>query len=85
MMSDLLGLPGQEAIFYKINGRFTAGSESTFFLRSIGVTTPSITVTDSGWYASVTHAQLPGVTCAIAVATKNPLHQGAPNGTPVCK
>ena len=85
MMSDLIGLARQEALFYRINGRFTAGAESTFFMRSIGVNAPVVTVKGSAWYATVTHSQLPGVTCAIAVSTENPLHRNTADGDPVCR
>jgi len=85
MMSDLNGLGKAERFYFRSKGSFTDNADSTIFLRTPGVGVPSITLKGEGWYATVTHAGLPGVTCAIAVAAKNPLHRAAEEGVPVCK
>ena len=85
MESDLIGLARQEALFYRINGRFTVGPESTFFMRSVGVNRPVVRLKGLGWYATVTHQSLPGVTCAIAVSTTNPIYRRATDADPVCR
>ena len=84
MMSDLTGLRNAEADYFRRRGRFTDIADSTIFLRTPGVGAPLIKLDGEGWYASVRHSLLPGVVCAIAVATSNPLRRSAPDGEAIC-
>jgi hypothetical protein len=83
--SDLTGLRNAEFVYFQLNGRFTSNADSTIFLQTPGVSAPSITLEDLGWYATMTDRRLPGVTCAIAVRTKNPLQRSAAEGEAVCR
>jgi hypothetical protein len=85
MESDLMALARQESFYYHEHGRFTTHAESTLFLSSLGVSPPKITMRDSGYYAIVTHGSLPGVQCAIAVGTKNPLDRSTKETFPACR
>jgi hypothetical protein len=85
MLSDLGGLMRSEEVFRMQNGRYTVGADSTTYFRSVGVTEPKITLADSGWYATVTHTQLPGITCSMAIRTKNPVDPSAPPGKAICR
>jgi hypothetical protein len=85
MESDLTGLAQQESFYYRAKGRFTPYPESTYVLRSVGVSIPKVSMRDSGYYAVVTHSGLPGVQCAIAVGTKNPLDGSAKEAVPACR
>jgi hypothetical protein len=85
MVSDLTGLRNAEDDYYKMRSRYTNIADSTIFLRTPGISPPSIRLVESGWYATVTHGQLPGVTCAIAVGTRNPLLRSAAEGEAACR
>ena len=85
MESDLMALAREEHYYYRVKGRFTPHAESTYFIGSIGVSPPEVTLRDSGYYAIVTHTALPGVKCAIAVGTSNPVDKSAKETFPACK
>jgi len=85
MQSDLMALARQESFYYRTHGRFTVYPESTYFLQSLGVSAPKVTLRDSGYYAIVTHSALPGVKCGIAVGTENPIDKSAKETFPACR
>jgi hypothetical protein len=85
MISDLVGLRNAEVSYFREHNVYAADIDSTFFLQSPGVTKPELQVRDGGWYATVTHAQLPGVTCAMAVGTRNPLSRRTKDGEAFCR
>ena len=51
----------------------------------VGVSTPTITIGQGYWNASVTHSQIANFTCAIGVNTVNPRVTAAGDGEPACK
>ena len=50
-----------------------------------GVNTPSLNIGAGYWSATVTHSQLVGISCGIAVNTTNPTVPSAGEGEPACK
>lgn len=86
MKSDLRNLVSAEEAFYSdSNGYAAAGDTSRLRFRSSpGVSTPAIVVGDDGWSATVTHLQVPGFACGIAIKALNPVDAAAGNGEPAC-
>jgi prepilin-type N-terminal cleavage/methylation domain-containing protein len=85
-ISDLTSLRTAEETFFTDSNRYAALTElSSKFSSTSGVGTPSITPSTSYWSATLTHPQIPGMTCGISVATTNPVNSGAGEGEPVCK
>ena len=84
-ISDLTSLRTAEETFFTDSNRYGTLTEiATKFSSTSGVGTPSITPSTSYWSATLTHPQIPGMTCAISVATTNPVKAGAGEGEPVC-
>ncbi|HEX2781708.1 MAG TPA: prepilin-type N-terminal cleavage/methylation domain-containing protein [Gemmatimonadaceae bacterium] len=84
MKSDLRNLVNAEEAFFADSVKYTATMTQLSFRPSAGVWTPTITVGAGFWTASVTHTQLPGKNCQIAVNTSNLLVPGAGDGEPAC-
>jgi prepilin-type N-terminal cleavage/methylation domain-containing protein len=85
-ISDLTSLRTAEETFFTDSNRYAQLTElSSKFSSTSGVGTPSITPSTSYWSATLTHPQIPGMTCGISVATANPVNSGAGEGEPVCK
>jgi prepilin-type N-terminal cleavage/methylation domain-containing protein len=87
MKSDLRNLVTAEEAFFSDSSSYTATIDSTHlrYNHSTGVGTPSITTGAGYWSATVTHLQLAGTTCGIAMNTANPINTAAAEGEPVCK
>jgi UPF0716 family protein affecting phage T7 exclusion len=83
MRSDLQALLTAEEKYYVDSSRYTADVGS-LFVPSTGVSSPAITVAHKAFSATVTHLQLPGVSCGIAVGMPNPVGVGG-EGEIVCK
>jgi type IV pilus assembly protein PilA len=85
-ISDLTSLRTAEETFFTDSNRYADLSEiTTKFSSTSGVGTPSIVPSTSYWSATLTHPQIPGMTCGISVATTNPVNAAAGEGEPVCK
>jgi type IV pilus assembly protein PilA len=84
-ISDLTSLRTAEETFFTDSNRYAQLTELTSFSSTSGVGKPTIDPSTSYWAATLTHPQLPGVTCGISVATTNPVNSGAGEGEPVCK
>jgi type IV pilus assembly protein PilA len=85
-ISDLTSLRTAEETFFTDSNRYATLAEiSTKFSSTTGVGVPTIVPTMSYWSATLTHAQLPGLICGIAVATTNPIDLTAGEGEPFCK
>jgi type IV pilus assembly protein PilA len=86
MKSDLKQLMLAEEGFFTDSSRYAdlAGLGSKF-AKSTAVNDPTITTGAGFWYATITHSQLTGTTCGIAVNTTNPTVAGAGDGEPACK
>src|ERR1044071_692840 len=77
-ISDLTSLRTAEETFFTDSNRYgTLAELGTKFSSTSGVGTPVIAPSTSYWSATLTHPQIPTMTCAIAVSTTNPLKAGA--------
>ena len=85
MKSDLRNLVTAEEAFFSDSVRYESNVANLNFRPSTGVGTPTITVGAGFWKASVTHTQVTGKSCAIAVNTTNTLVPTAGDGEPACK
>jgi Tfp pilus assembly protein PilE len=85
MRSDLRNLATIEDSAFAVGSRYTGNLGS--FVPTNGVTTPEITLTSdsTGYIATVTHSQVPGKTCALAVNLRNPVDSTAASGQPACR
>ena len=84
MKSDLRNMVTAEEAFFSDSSKYTTNMTAMNFKQSTGVNTPTIATGAGYWTATVTHSQLAGHTCAIAVNTTNPLVTTAGEGEPVC-
>src|SRR3954467_182752 len=84
-ISDLTSLRTAEETFFVDSNRYGTLAEVTDkFSTTSGVGVPTIAPSTSYWSATLTHPQIPGMTCAISVATANPVKAGAGEGERVC-
>ena len=84
-ISDLTSLRTAEETFFTDSNRYgTLAEIATKFSSTSGVGTPAIVPSTSYWSATLTHPQIPGMTCAVSVATVNPIKAGAGEGEPTC-
>ena len=87
MKSDLRNLVTAEEAYFADSSKYTGTITDLKYQVTTGVNTPTI-VAPAGtgsWYATVTHSQLSGTTCAVAVNTTNPLVASATEGAPACQ
>lgn len=92
MKSDLRNLVSAEEAFFSDSSRYEAapanlggGTPPAGFRGSTGVGTPNITTGPGWWHATVTHTQLVGASCGIALNTTNPtVGAAAGEGEPAC-
>ena len=86
MKSDLRNMVTAEEAYFSDSSAYSQVMDSVHvnFKQSTGVNTPTIATGPGYWSATVTHSQLAGHTCAIAVNTANPLVATAGEGEPVC-
>ncbi len=84
MKSDLRNMVTAEEAFFSDSSKYSTNLSAINFKQSTGVNTPAVVVGAGYWSATVTHSQLSGHTCAIAVNTANPLVSTAGEGEPVC-
>jgi prepilin-type N-terminal cleavage/methylation domain-containing protein len=85
MKSDLRNLASAEEAFFSDSARYTNDPNVLSYSSSTGVSTPAIVTGTGLWSATVSHTQLPGYQCGIAVNTTNPTVTGAMEGEPACK
>jgi type IV pilus assembly protein PilA len=84
-ISDLKSLQTAEETFFTDSNRYGALTEMASFASTSGVGKPVVASTTSYWSATLSHPQLPGVSCGIAVGTANTVASSAGEGEPVCK
>ena len=85
-ISDLTSLRTAEETFFTDSNRYgTLTDMAGKFSSTSGVGAPTIAPSTSYWSATLTHPQIPGMICGIAVATTNPTLASAGEGEPVCK
>jgi hypothetical protein len=85
MTSDLRGLMLAQETTKRIRGRYVVDPEMAGHISSLGVTKPVISLSDSGWAATVSHQTIPELRCAVAVYNRNPLKRFAKSGEIVCE
>jgi prepilin-type N-terminal cleavage/methylation domain-containing protein len=84
-IAELQSLKTAQETFFTDSNRYTDDMALlTGFSHTSSVGLPTITASTSYWSASVTHPQIPGMTCEIAVATANTIAPGAGEGEPKC-
>ena len=84
MRSDLRNLVEAEENFFRDSVAYTSNVSRLNFRPSTGVSTPVIITGPGYWSATVTHSQVPGRTCEIAVNTSNTIAPTAGDGEPAC-
>jgi type II secretory pathway pseudopilin PulG len=84
MKSDLRNMVTAEEAFFSDSSKYTTNETAMNFKQSTGVNPPTITTGAGFWSATISHSQLAGHTCAIAINTTNPLVSTAGEGEPVC-
>lgn len=84
MKSDLRNLVTAQELFFDSTRRYDTSLVALDFRASREVHPPRIIIVQSGWTATNTHSQMPGLTCAIAVKMTNPLVDSTREGEPVC-
>ena len=82
-IAELQSLKTAQETFFTDSNRYGALTELSGFSHTSAVGTPTVATSTSYWSATVTHAQIPGMTCGIAVATPNPVAP-AGEGEPKC-
>ena len=83
-IAEMQSLKTAEETFFTDSNRYGAITELTSYSHTSSVGSPTLTPSTSYWSATVTHPQIPGMTCGIAVATVNPIAAGAGEGEPRC-
>src|SRR6476659_4469805 len=71
-IAELQSLKTAEETFFTDSNRYGQLTELSGFSHTSSVGMPDVAPSTSYWSATVTHPQIPGMTCAIAVATANP-------------
>lgn len=85
MKSDLRSLVAAQLNFFVDKGTYTDDVSKLSFKQSTGVSLPTITLFTRAYTATVTHAQVPDMVCAIGVNTANPLLATAGQGEAICQ
>jgi type IV pilus assembly protein PilA len=83
-IAELQSIKTAQETFFTDSNRYGAIGELASYSHTSAVGTPTVTPSTSYWLATVTHPQIPGMTCGIAVATPNPVNAGAGEGEPRC-
>jgi prepilin-type N-terminal cleavage/methylation domain-containing protein len=83
-IAELQSLKTAEETFFTDSNRYGQISELVAYSHTSSVGSPTLTPSTSYWVATVTHPQIPGMTCGISVATPNPINAGAGEGEPRC-
>ncbi|NUO63259.1 MAG: prepilin-type N-terminal cleavage/methylation domain-containing protein [Gemmatimonadaceae bacterium] len=84
MKSDLRNLVNAEEAYFADSVKYATDVTQLQFRASTGVGTPVIAIGAGFWTATVTHTQLSGDRCEIAVNTANTLVPTAGDGEPAC-
>jgi type II secretory pathway pseudopilin PulG len=84
MRSDLRNLISAEELFFSDSSRYSAQPSSMKYRSSSGDVV-SIVTGPGFWSATAAHAQVPDLSCAIAMNTDNPLSPDVPDGMTLCR
>jgi type IV pilus assembly protein PilA len=85
MKSDLRNLVTAEEAYFADSSSYTNTMSLLKYQTSTGVTGPTITPGAGYWAATVSHTQIPGMTCGVGINTTNPTVTTAAEGEPACK
>ena len=85
MKSDLRNMTTAEEAFFSDSSHYSTSLTAINFKQSTGVGVPVIATGAGYWSATVTHTQLAGKTCGIAVNTTNPFSAAANDGESICQ
>ena len=83
-IAEMQSLKTAQETFFTDSNRYGALAELTSYSHTSSVGTPVVDYSTSYWSATLTHPQIPGMTCMVAVATANTVKVGAGEGEPVC-
>ena len=83
-IAELQSLKTAQETFFTDSNRYGALAELNGFSHTSAVGMPAVVPSTSYWSATVSHPQIPGMTCAIAVATPNSVNAAAGEGEPKC-
>jgi type IV pilus assembly protein PilA len=83
-IAEMQSLKTAQETFFTDSNRYGKLTELGGFSHTSGVGTPEIIQSTSYWSATLTHPQIPGMTCMVAVATANTVRGSAGEGEPVC-
>ena len=86
MKSDLRNLVTAEEAYFADSSKYTGTVSLLKYQNSTGVNAPAVAAGAGYWTATVTHTQLPGMTCGVGINTTNPtVGTVAAEGEPACK
>ena len=83
-IAEMQSMKTAQETFFTDSNRYGALAELSGFSHTSAVGSPTVVPSTSYWSATLTHPQIPGMTCAIAVATPNPINASAGEGEPKC-
>ena len=83
-IAELQSLKTAQETFFTDSNRYGELTELSGFSHTSAVGMPDVAPSTSYWSATLTHPQISGMQCAIAVATPNPVNSGAGEGEPRC-
>lgn len=85
-IADLTSLRTAEESFFTDSNRYATVNElGNKFSKTSGVGFPIVIPTISTWSATLTHPNVPGMICGVAVGVPNPVNAAAGEGEPFCK
>lgn len=85
MKSDLSNLVAAQDYYRSTRSNYASNVEDLSYKVTVGVNLPQIVANADSWSATITHARLAGVMCAVAVGTVNPLSETVAEGRPFCR
>jgi prepilin-type N-terminal cleavage/methylation domain-containing protein len=85
-IADLTSLRTAEESFFVDSNRYATVNElGNQFSKTNGVGFPTVTPGLSSWSATLTHPNVPGMICGVAVGMPNPVNTVAGEGEPFCQ
>lgn len=85
MRSDLRNLASKQEAYLRTGRGYSGSIADLGFQSSTGVSAPIIKAGARSWSATVSHAQMRGYLCGIAVGTANPVDTFANEREPACR
>ena len=83
-IAELQSLKTAQELYFTDSNAYGALANLTGFSHTTAVGLPVVVPSTSYWSATLTHPQIPGMTCAIAVGTPNSVSAAAGEGEPKC-